>query len=140
MITKMKLRIGLENRLVRTLRDRLPYESCGLLYGTETSGIVDVLEFRLVRNAAATPETDFSFHPEDWTEAYYEAKKNQREIVGLFHSHPSGNARPSESDYAGFVPWRTYWIIGLSDDVHEIGVFMRGSDERWATLPLQRLP
>jgi len=133
---EVRLDADLEKGLVHTLRNRLPYEACGVIMGTVTSGIIEASEFRLIRNAAGHPAAHFSFHPEDWIAVFFEAQKNQREIVGFFHSHPSGTIVPSDSDLAGFVPWRTYWIIGLTEADHEIGVFARESDNHWTPIPL----
>jgi Predicted metal-dependent protease of the PAD1/JAB1 superfamily len=134
---KATINVGLENELVHTVRRRLPFESCGVIMGTVTGEVIEASGFRLIRNAAGRPATQFSFHPEDWIEIFFEAQKNQREIVGLFHSHPSGTIVPSESDLAGFVPWKTYWIVGLTEAGHEIGVYAQEPEARWSRLPLE---
>ncbi|MFC4599991.1 Mov34/MPN/PAD-1 family protein [Cohnella hongkongensis] len=132
-----RLDADVEKKLVSALLNRLPNESCGLLWGTAANGVIEVGGFRLIRNAADSPAAQFRFDAEDWIAAYYEAQKNQREIVGLFHSHPSGTIVPSESDLAGFVPWKSYWIVGLQSAGHQIGVYVRQSEAGWAKLPLR---
>jgi len=132
---KARIDVGLENELVHTARSRLPFETCGAIMGTVTGGVIEASGFRLIRNTAGRPAAQFSFHPEDWIAIFFEAQKNQREIVGLFHSHPSGTIVPSESDLAGFVPWKTYWIVGLTATGHEIGVYT--PEASWSRLPLE---
>ncbi len=136
-IAEARMDDGVAQGLVHALRSRLPFEACGVITGTAASGGIEASGFRLIRNAADQPTTRFSFHPEDWIAAFFEAQKNQREIVGFFHSHPSGTIVPSKSDLAGFIPWKTYWIVGLSEGDYEIGVFLRQPGERWAKLPLR---
>ena len=137
-IAEVIMDIDVEKRFVHALRSRLPWEACGVVVGTIYGETVEASGFRLIRNAAAHPAAQFSFHPGDWIEAFFEAQKNQREIVGLFHSHPTGTVVPSASDLAGSLPWKTYWIVGLGEESHEIGVFARRpAEERWTSLPLR---
>jgi len=127
-----------EEELVRTLRRRLPNESCGAIYGS-TDGERAIAEgFVLIRNASSDPERTFRFHPEDWVSAYYGIQKNQREIVGLFHSHPYGSPSPSETDAGGSLPWGTYWIVGISEESHRIAVYRRDGGQSWKSLPIER--
>jgi len=132
------LSIQLENELASVTRHRLPYESCGVIYGYEEEGIVYADGFNLVRNVSSSPADSFSFHPEDWISVYYKAQRNQRNIVGLFHSHPRGAPIPSFSDVQGFIPWGTYWIISFDQSIHNLAVFRRDIQGRWHTLPMKR--
>lgn len=130
----------LENDLIATSRQRSPYEICGVIYGTISGGAVFADGFSLIRNSSAFSRESYSFHPEDWISVYYEAQKNQRMIVGLFHTHPDGSTAPSISDASGSLPWRTYWIIGLVRDEHEIAIYERRAQGNWNPLPVVRRP
>ncbi len=130
----------LENDLLSACRLRLPYESCGILYGEESEGNVIVDGYSLIRNASASPLDTFSFHPEDWVSAYCQAQKNQRNIVGFFHTHPQGSALPSMRDKKESIPWRTYWIVSFDGGNSEIAVYRRCAHERWVALPIKREP
>jgi len=127
-----------EERLVRTARERMPYEACGVVYGRREGDATIAIGFGLIRNASSDPERAFTFHPEDWVRAYGEAQKNQREIVGLFHAHPYRQPKPGAIDRLGSIPWGTYWIIGLFEDRHSIAVYLRDRDDRWTSLPILR--
>lgn len=132
------LSLMLENELASVTRHRLPYESCGVIYGNEAEGKIYADDFNLVRNVSSSPVNSFSFHPEDWISVYYHAQKNQRNIVGLFHSHPRGSAIPSLSDDQGYIPWGTYWIISFDQSIHDLAVFRRDVQGLWHTLPIKR--
>jgi proteasome lid subunit RPN8/RPN11 len=131
---------ALENDLTTVASQRLPYETCGIIYGSEDNGTVTADGFELVRNVSPTPDIAFAFHPADWIEAYFRAQKNQRVIVGLFHSHPLGSAVPSLSDSQGYIPWCTYWIVSLSHGDHGIAVYRLNSHNHWDQLPIKREP
>ncbi|WP_167746951.1 Mov34/MPN/PAD-1 family protein [Cohnella luojiensis] len=138
-VHEVHLKIALEKELVTVIRKRLPYETCGVIYGTKERGIIAADGFSLVRNASASPANTFSFHPEDWVSVYLQAQKNQREIVGLFHSHPQGSTAPSLLDETGSVPWGTYWIVSIASDNHEIAAYRRDSQDNWICLPITRV-
>ncbi|TVY04132.1 M67 family metallopeptidase [Cohnella terricola] len=138
--TEIHLDSLFENRLTEAVRRRLPFEACGIIYGTVSDGIVTADDFCLFRNRSTSLEEAFAFDPEEWVSAYFQAHKNRREIVGLFHTHPNGSPLPSESDKRGSIPWATYWIIGLSESAHDLSVYRRNGSDYWINLPLKRLP
>ncbi|WP_372663871.1 Mov34/MPN/PAD-1 family protein [Cohnella sp.] len=141
-ITSVGLSQALENNLLSTCQRRLPYETCGVLYGTEYksdgSGKVIVDGFIVIRNNSSSATNSFSFHPEDWIGVYFQAQKNQRNIVGFFHSHPQGTALPSIRDEQDSIPWRTYLIVSLTKGNKMIAAYQRSSPHQWVSLPILR--
>ncbi|WP_239615276.1 M67 family metallopeptidase [Cohnella mopanensis] len=137
-ITAVILNKTLEQSLVEASRRRQPHEVCGVIFGTVQNNTLIADGFSLLRNVSAASITSFAFHPEDWIAAYYGAQKNQREIVGFFHSHPQGSLAPSVSDELGYVPWGTYWIVGLTRDQFELAVYVRDSADGWIALPIHQ--
>ncbi|MCD9025629.1 Mov34/MPN/PAD-1 family protein [Cohnella silvisoli] len=138
--TSVVLNQLLENDLLTACRERLPYETCGIVYGTAADGIVTAEGYAIVRNGSSSPSDTFSFHPEDWVSAYFQAQKNQRNIVGLFHTHPQGSSVPSTGDEQGSIPWKTYWIVGFANGKQEISIYVRGTHAQWISLPIKHQP
>ncbi|MBW5445094.1 hypothetical protein GE107_03320 [Cohnella sp. CFH 77786] len=127
-------------RLLRELEDtcgrRRPYETCGVLFGHSTGTEMHVDGYALVRNAASDPEGAFAFDPKDWVRTASEAQKNQRSIVGFFHSHPAGSALPSRRDVQGRPPAGTYWIVGWIEETCEVRAYRMTGESGWKPLPL----
>ena len=77
-------------------RREAPSECCGLLIGRGGS----VLHAAALRNAAATPRTRYSIDPREHIALRRELRRLSPplEIVGVYHSHPAGQAGPSDRD------------------------------------------
>jgi proteasome lid subunit RPN8/RPN11 len=139
--TSAQLNEELGQRMIAACRTRLPFEACGVLFGDSAAadfGIALPLDFALARNSSFSPLDSFSLHPEDWIALFYEAQKNQRNIVGFFHSHPNGLSTPSARDAADALPWGTHWIIGFSSGHADISVYRPDSGGQFIPLPLNR--
>lgn len=115
-------------------RARLPYECCGVLFGSGDGRAAIVDGFAVVRNRASEPTRAFEFEPADWIAAFYEAQKNQRRIVGFFHSHPQGPCIPSRRDAQGWPGDGICCIVCLSGLRAEIRFFRRETQGGWAEL------
>jgi len=139
-ISSVILERSLEEKLIEALRERLPYESCGAIYGAIDGDRAFAENFVLIRNVSADPERSFAFDPEEWISAYYRIQKNQRVVVGFIHSHPNGSPEPSDPDLRGSLPWGTYWIVGFSEGGHRIAVYRRDDANGWTNLPIARRP
>jgi proteasome lid subunit RPN8/RPN11 len=87
----------LAERLHREAKAAGNSEICGLLIGEE--GRID--DAVPVRNAAPHPEREFLLDPAEHLRRSREKRQSGRRIVGCYHSHPSGDARPSSADLAG---------------------------------------
>lgn len=129
---------ALENDLVAACRLRLPNETCGLIFGTIVGGTTVAEAYTVMRNVSLTPSRSFRFDPAQWVSSYYEAQKNQRNIVGFFHSHPHGDPLPSVQDGREWTPWGTYWIVGFAESQGQIVVYRMDSRDRWIKLPVLR--
>ena len=90
-----------------------PLEACGLLLSSRDGDPID--EIVPIRNSSKRAHHRFAFDPEDWVQAYFDAQKNQRQLVGFFHSHPIDAPIPSPTDFAGLPPAFSgiYCIISL---------------------------
>ncbi|MFD0674286.1 M67 family metallopeptidase [Cohnella sp. GCM10027633] len=135
-----KLTIEVENSMIAACRDRLPLECCGVVYGSlEEEHTVAVEGYSIIRNAAASPENRFSFDTEDWIAACYEAQKNQRRLVGVFHSHPVGTGEPSASDARTLMPWDSYWIVSFADGQGAISAYRHDARHGFVSLSVERV-
>lgn len=94
----------LREQLVVAAQLDFPNEACGLVVA-QTSG-----KWRLVRanNMAFEPRITFDLDPDAWLEV-----QDDEEVIGIYHSHPSGIAEPSLADLsaceASGLPWH---IVG----------------------------
>jgi proteasome lid subunit RPN8/RPN11 len=107
---KLVLPPALQARIEAEARTAYPAECCGLMEGVADGGAMQVLALHPARNIA--PERDrFEIHPEDHFAALKTARANGRAIIGCYHSHPDGAARPSETDRAGGGEENFIWLI-----------------------------
>jgi proteasome lid subunit RPN8/RPN11 len=107
-------------RISRSLRDRIVAEAaasrdeiCGLLLG-EAGRVVDALS---CANVHPTPKMMFELDPAVLFAALRHARAGGPRIIGHYHSHPSGDARPSATDAASAPPDDAYWLIVAGADV-----------------------
>ena len=90
-------------------------EVCGVLAGTydpEKSRVETVHE---TENVAETPRTRYRIDPEEQFEILERIEDEDREVVGFYHSHPSGPPRPSTTD-ADQATWTGYSYVIVALD------------------------
>lgn len=105
----MTLRISSEllTRL-RALADATPeVEVCGLLLG-EGCEVRDILP---AANVADTPANRFEIDPAVLISAHRAAREVGPSVIGSYHSHPGGAARPSAEDARQAAADGQYWLI-----------------------------
>ncbi len=76
------------------VRSAYPEEACGFLLGRDAI-VTRVLP---VANVAVDRRRDYVIAPEDLLAAHREAAALGLEVLGVFHSHPDGEARLSARD------------------------------------------
>jgi proteasome lid subunit RPN8/RPN11 len=72
----------------------MPEECCGLLLGR--NGVID--EAHPAANVAADPLRRFEIDPQTLVDAHRAARGGGPQVLGYFHSHPTGPAEPSATD------------------------------------------
>jgi proteasome lid subunit RPN8/RPN11 len=82
-------------------------EVCGLLFGTADA----VTAIRPCRNVAADPARWFEIDPAALLAAHRGARTGGPALVGHYHSHPTGDPRPSPRDAASAAPDGAVWLI-----------------------------
>lgn len=91
----------------RAAEAAVPQEACGLLFGES-----DVVEVASVEaNVAAHPLTHFEIDPAALFAAIRAERAGGPRVAGYWHSHPSGDAQPSETDAAMAAPDGALWLI-----------------------------
>lgn len=102
-------------RISRTLLDQIladaaagqGMERCGLLLG-EADRIADV---HFAANVAPDPSRHFELDPAILLAAHKAARAGGPQILGHYHSHPSGQAVPSLTDAESAAPDGALWLI-----------------------------
>ncbi len=94
--------------MIATAREADPCEACGLLLGTGTH----IHTARPTANVAPDPAMHFEIDPATLIAAHRAARDGSGpEVIGYFHSHPNGLARPSATDVASAARDGRLWII-----------------------------
>lgn len=90
-------------------------EVCGVLLGRrDEAGPRRVLDARPVRNVAPEPRRAYVLAPEELVATLRDARDRQLELVGYYHSHPTGSAEPSATDRAHAWPDVSYLILAAA--------------------------
>ncbi len=91
----MQLKLKQEHRraMLAHVERTAPFESCGLLAG-KGDRVEKVLP---ITNQAHSP-TRYRMQPEEQLRAFNEMEIRGLDLVGIFHSHPSGPEGPSPTD------------------------------------------
>jgi proteasome lid subunit RPN8/RPN11 len=82
-------------------------ERCGLLFGDAAR----VAGATLCANVAADPARTFEIDPAALFAALREERRGGATLIGYWHSHPSGDVRPSATDAAMAAPDGKLWLI-----------------------------
>ncbi|WP_171683608.1 M67 family metallopeptidase [Paenibacillus planticolens] len=104
----------LYNQLLGHSLQKFPEEACGLILGEPSPSIKDILAARTfvpIQNISHNPRNHFELNP---IEMIPFLTDRHNPVIGLFHSHPSAPAIPSEIDLQTL--WHTiptYWILSL---------------------------
>lgn len=98
--------------------DAAPSECCGILLGRVDKQDLTVLSVLQCYNAEPTrPHVRYSIAPQELIHAEKESRRLGTEIVGFYHSHPTGDTRWSQTDLEE-AHWFgcAYLIISLGSD------------------------
>ena len=131
----MKIRQDVLTKIVAHAVEDLPNECCGLLIGT-TEMVEDASRARNTKRS----RTKFQVEPADHFAAVRRARAAGFEIVGAYHSHPSGPSGPSETDRARLTDASMFHvIISLAHGTRTVRAF-RLTDGNFSPLELVPVP
>ena len=108
-IKVIALRMAQLDEMVKFAQDNFPIESCMLLFGkiSEDQVIVEKIEpTENINNSTVTFEID----PEELYRLYTKHEKDDRNLIGVFHSHPAPTY-PSQIDIPNMKINQVVWLI-----------------------------
>ncbi|MDF8334228.1 M67 family metallopeptidase [Novosphingobium cyanobacteriorum] len=99
--------------ILRSVKESHPDEACGLLLGS--SGLIQVA--LNAANVHPEPARHFEIDPVALVAAHRDARAGGPEVLGYYHSHPNGLARPSETDLRDAAHDGRIWLIVAHESV-----------------------
>ena len=113
----------------------LPNECCGLLIGS-----AEMVEDAARARNAKRSRTKFEVEPADHFAAIRRARAAGLEIIGAYHSHPSGPSGPSDTDRLRLTdPTMLQVIISLAHGTRTVRAF-RLVDRNFSQVELVPVP
>ena len=109
-----------------------PRECCGILLGE--GGVIT--SATPAANVHARPETHFEIDAQALVDAHRVARSGGPQVLGYYHSHPNGLARPSLTDEAMATGQGLVWAIIAAGRV----TFWREGDAGFTPLPYEVSP
>ncbi|RXZ65541.1 M67 family metallopeptidase [Pelagerythrobacter rhizovicinus] len=108
-------------QIIRSVTDQIlaeaarasPRECCGILLGDGET----VHALGSARNVHPAPEMHFEIDPRALIDAHRAARAGGPQVVGYYHSHPSGPAEPSPTDQAMAARDGRVWAIAGEGEV-----------------------
>jgi proteasome lid subunit RPN8/RPN11 len=113
--------------IVNHARQVAPQESCGLIIGRNGR----VYEVIPIRNIATYPHRQYMMDPQHLVNCLQELDHQQNELLAIYHSHPAGDAIPSEEDVRQAsvnYPGIPQLIIGLKSSLPSIRMWLITAD------------
>jgi desampylase len=104
-----------------------PRECCGLLLGQDAR----IESAQSCRNVHPQPERHFEIDPAALIVAHRDARSGGPQVLGYYHSHPTGAAAPSATDIAMASGDGRVWAIIAGGEVK----FWRDLPGRFEPLP-----
>lgn len=127
--TSLYLPRPMRDRVTQLAADAYPSEACGVLIGERRGDLVEVHELTQSRNLkGADAQDEFELDPLSLLEADEIAEQRGLEVVGIWHTHPDHDARPSLLDRDQAWEGWSYLIAAVSEQgVEELRSWRLGS-------------
>ena len=96
-------------------------ECCGFLFGLEeASGVRTITAMMSAKNISPLNKKEtFEISPEDYMDAENFASQHNLKLLGVYHSHISFAATPSEFDRVAAHPYFSYVILSVVENMVE---------------------
>lgn len=110
MKTRLRMKRAIGEALEQEARAAAPRECCGFLAGR--GDLISAIY--PLRNVAARPTVEYFADVRDVLDAFRTMRTRGEELLGIYHSHPTGAAYPSATDIErAYYPEAAYFIISL---------------------------
>ncbi|WP_254861641.1 desampylase [Halovivax gelatinilyticus] len=114
---------AVRNAIIDRAVEGAPNEVCGVLAGTDGNHVRIVDRAIPTPNAAVEPETTYEIDPVTLLETVESIEAGGDDVVGFYHSHPTGPPEPSATDVAD-ATWEGYaYLICSLDPTITLGVW-----------------
>ena len=111
--------------MLQHLQACLPEEACGLIGGKNNRAA----QIFPIENEFHSP-VRFRMKPEQQLEAFLTLEKNGLDLIGIYHSHPTGPDHPSETDRSEFAyPGTAYLIVSLLDANWKVRAYQMNGEQ-----------
>jgi proteasome lid subunit RPN8/RPN11 len=107
----IKIRKEIMDEIIKHCKEEYPNEACGIIAGEN-------FEAKKIYRMKNIEESSVSFFMDPKEQLYVmkDIRKNNLEMIGIYHSHPFSLPYPSEKDISlAFYPEASYIIISLLD-------------------------
>jgi proteasome lid subunit RPN8/RPN11 len=102
--------------MLEDARKAFPDECCGFLFGKDEADVRLISDILIVDNSKeGDKRRRFEISPKDYMRAEQWAIERNLTLLGVYHSHPSSPAIPSELDRLAAQPFFSYIIISIYD-------------------------
>jgi proteasome lid subunit RPN8/RPN11 len=117
MKVKMQIKISINDiEMIRRHGEAdYPNECCGFLLGKTDNGNKKVVKSKPVVNSREHKNQYNRYYipPEEYMRIERQAKNENLEVIGFYHSHPDAEARPSKYDLDHSWPFYSYIIVSV---------------------------
>lgn len=111
MAMRVRVSSAIVQQITNAARDSPHVEICGLLFG----GTDIITEARPCLNIAQSPARSFEIDPGALIAAHRAMRAGGPRLIGCYHSHPDGIARPSRRDAASAAADSWLWLIATGE-------------------------
>ncbi len=120
------LKPALAQAIVEHAKRDIPNECCGVIIGVGIEG----QEVVAIPNIASQQDQHYRMDDQSLSEIFFRAQRENREIIGFYHSHPNGDPIPSQTDiHLAAYPNTAYVIVGLQGSEAQLAAWSIKSHE-----------
>lgn len=122
----LTLELHVKQSMVEHARTDAPLETCAVLLGEDNR----IDEYYEMENTDES-EVHFTFDPKQQLEAMKTAREKNKEIIGIYHSHPAQDSRayPSQEDQDHGWEEYVYFILSFTaGDGYDLNAFQFTND------------